>query len=177
MMQELSAGFRQSGLHIFRHRKGMLFVSPVRPRPFGHEVSSVSPSIARIVTALKETAGMNRKQLLDKLQPENDNQAEVREKAKRVIVSDLHWLISEGHVIEFNDGALDLPRAKPTPPPPSDTSNGTAKTVMAPDEPETHTPPTAPTSLEGSVEPTPLTELPSENHSDVTPPPESVKSS
>jgi hypothetical protein len=32
------------------------------------------------------------------------------------IVSDLRWLISEGYVIEFNDGTLDLPRAK-TPPP------------------------------------------------------------
>jgi hypothetical protein len=30
------------------------------------------------------------------------------------LASDLHWLISEGYVIEFNDGSLDLPRAKPT---------------------------------------------------------------
>jgi hypothetical protein len=30
------------------------------------------------------------------------------------LASDLHWLISAGHVIEFNDGSLDLPRAKAT---------------------------------------------------------------
>jgi hypothetical protein len=29
------------------------------------------------------------------------------------LASDLHWLIREGYVIEFNDGSLDLPRAKP----------------------------------------------------------------
>jgi hypothetical protein len=29
------------------------------------------------------------------------------------LASDLHWLISEGYVIEFNDGSLDLPRTKP----------------------------------------------------------------
>src|SRR6266705_7063949 len=32
MMQELSARFRQTGLNIFRDRRGMLFVSPIRPR-------------------------------------------------------------------------------------------------------------------------------------------------
>src|SRR5213595_1845878 len=34
MMQELSARFRQTGLNIFRDRRGMLFVSPIRPRRF-----------------------------------------------------------------------------------------------------------------------------------------------
>ena len=29
------------------------------------------------------------------------------------LASDLRWLISEGYVIEFNDGSLDLPRTKP----------------------------------------------------------------
>ena len=31
---------------------------------------------------------------------------------KLSLASDLRWLVSEGHVIEFNDGSLDLPRAK-----------------------------------------------------------------
>jgi hypothetical protein len=34
------------------------------------------------------------------------------EKQKLVLASDLRWLIGEGHVIEFNDGTFDLPRAK-----------------------------------------------------------------
>ena len=28
------------------------------------------------------------------------------------LATDLHWLIREGYVVEFNDGSLDLPRAK-----------------------------------------------------------------
>jgi hypothetical protein len=28
------------------------------------------------------------------------------------LASDLHWLVGEGYVIEFNDGSLDLPRTK-----------------------------------------------------------------
>src|SRR5439155_26784340 len=32
VMQELAGRFRQNGLHIFRHRRGMLFVSPIRVR-------------------------------------------------------------------------------------------------------------------------------------------------
>jgi hypothetical protein len=31
---------------------------------------------------------------------------------KLSLASDLRWLISEGYVIEFNDGTLELPRAK-----------------------------------------------------------------
>ena len=32
---------------------------------------------------------------------------------KLSLASDLRWLITEGYVIEFNDGSLDLPRVKP----------------------------------------------------------------
>src|SRR5437763_16170048 len=32
-----------------------------------------------------------------------------------VLASDLRWLINEGYIIEFNDGSLDLPRAKAKP--------------------------------------------------------------
>src|SRR5205807_262564 len=47
MMQELAGKFRVSGLQIFRHRKGMLFVSPIRPRPI--EETAVSDSVRLIL--------------------------------------------------------------------------------------------------------------------------------
>src|SRR2546430_6901397 len=37
MMQELAGRFRENGLQVFRHRRGMLFVSPIRVRAFVHE--------------------------------------------------------------------------------------------------------------------------------------------
>jgi hypothetical protein len=116
MMQELIGALRQHGLHIFRHRKGMLFVSPVRARPFQHERASVSSSVAGILATLTASPGITRKQLLEKLLPNEPGEAEGTGKKKLALASDLHWLISEGHVIEFNDGVLDLARTKPPAP-------------------------------------------------------------
>jgi hypothetical protein len=112
MMQELAAGLRQAGLNIFRHRRGMLFVSPIRARVFGHERAGVSASINAILEKVAAAPGINRKLLAEHLTPAGAEPADA-EKAKMTLASDLHWLISEGYVIEFNDGSLDLPRAKP----------------------------------------------------------------
>ncbi len=57
MMQELAGGLRGAGLNIFRHRKGMLFVSPIRIRPFGHESAGVSASINSILRSARRGAG------------------------------------------------------------------------------------------------------------------------
>src|SRR6266403_2711142 len=108
MMQELAGRFRQNGLHVFRHRRGMLFVSSIRVRPFVHEQAGVSPSVNAILEALK--AGINRKQLFETLI--GDGSTEDAEPRRLALASDLRWLINEGYVIEFNDGSLDLPRVK-----------------------------------------------------------------
>src|SRR5438874_2665452 len=113
MMQELAARFRQAGLNVFRHRRGMLFVSPIRMRAFVHEQGGVSPSVNAILEATAAAPGINRKELAEKLTV--DLSTEDAESRKLTLASDLRWLISEGHVIEFNDGSLDLPRAKPKP--------------------------------------------------------------
>jgi hypothetical protein len=117
IMQELASRFRQNGLHIFRHRRGMLFVSPIRVRAFVHEHTGVSPLVNAILEALSATAGMNRKQLFETL---IDNGAsEDAEPRRLALASDLRWLINEGYVIEFNDGSLDRPRMKSKPPQPA----------------------------------------------------------
>ncbi|MEO8044088.1 MAG: hypothetical protein ABI674_04215, partial [Spartobacteria bacterium] len=133
MMQELIGALRQHSLHIFRHRKGMLFVSPVRARPFQHDSASVSSSVVAILTALQADPGINRKQLQELLQPNETVPVEETEKKKLSLASDLHWLIGEGHVIEFNDGALDLPRMKPPAVPQAVRSNGKGA-ARTPDE-------------------------------------------
>jgi hypothetical protein len=109
-MQELAGRFRQNGLHVFRHRRGMLFVSPIRVRAFVHEQAGVSASVNAILEALAATAGINRKHLFEKLI--GNVASEDAEPRKLALASDLRWLINEGYVIEFNDGALDLPRGK-----------------------------------------------------------------
>jgi hypothetical protein len=113
MMQELAGRFREKGLQIFRHRRGMLFISPIRVRAFVHEQASVSPSVNAILNALAAAPRINRKQLFESLI--GDTAMENAEPRRLAVASDLRWLINEGYVIEFNDGSLDLPRAKGSP--------------------------------------------------------------
>ena len=110
IMQELASRFRQNGLHIFRHRRGMLFVSPIRVRAFVHEQAGVSPSVNAILEAVSATAGINRKQLFEILT--RNGASEDAEPRRLALASDLRWLINEGYLIEFNDGSLDRPRMK-----------------------------------------------------------------
>ena len=112
-MQELAARFREAGLNVFRHRRGMLFVSTIRTRPFVHDQAGVSPSVNAVLEALAATPGINRKELAEKLIV--DLSAADAESRKLTLASDLRWFISEGHVIEFNDGSLDLPRGRAKP--------------------------------------------------------------
>jgi hypothetical protein len=113
MMQELVGRFRQNGLHIFRHRRGMLFVSPMRIRAFVYEHAGVSSSVNAILEGVSAAPGTNRKQLFEKLT--GDGATEEAEARRLAFAADLRWLINEGYVIEFNDGSLDLPRAKSKP--------------------------------------------------------------
>src|SRR5438477_4134055 len=113
MMQELGARFREAGLHLFRHRRGMLFVSSIYPRAFKHDETGVSPQVQKILEAISASPRIGRKELADKLMV--DLTADEVERVKMALASDLRWLINEGYVIEFNDGSLDLPRAKAKP--------------------------------------------------------------
>jgi hypothetical protein len=113
MMQELAGRFRQAGLNVFRHRRGMLFVSPIRVRPFVHAQAEVSSSVNAILEILAAAPGTNRKELFEKLIADVAN--EEMESRKLALASDLRWLINEGYLIEFNDGSLDLPRGKAKP--------------------------------------------------------------
>ena len=129
MMQELGARFRETGLHVFRHRKGMLFVSSIYPRPFTKEQTAVSSQVRTIVDAITGSPRIGRKELADKLIV--DLSGEEAERAKLALASDLIWLISAGHVIEFNDGSLDLPRSKTKPNETSDAEKQDIEAVPA----------------------------------------------
>ncbi|HEX3420605.1 MAG TPA: hypothetical protein VHT01_05210, partial [Candidatus Udaeobacter sp.] len=128
IMQELASRFRQNGLHIFRHRRGMLFVSPIRVRAFIHAHAGVSPLVNAILEALSATAGMNRKQLFETLI--DNGESEDAEPRRLALASDLRWLINEGYLIEFNDGSLDRPRMKSKQPQPA-AGEGAAKILSS----------------------------------------------
>jgi hypothetical protein len=122
MMQELGARFREAGLQVFRHRRGMLFVSSIYPRAFKHDETGVSPQVRAILETIAAAPRIGRKELADKLIANLEKPVEAAvsaadeaERVKMALASDLRWLINEGYVIEFNDGSLDLPRTKVKP--------------------------------------------------------------
>jgi hypothetical protein len=149
MMQALANRFREVALYVFRHRKGMLFVTTVYPRPFTSEQTVVSSQVRTIVDAIAASPRIGRKELADKLIVDPNKTveasatparsvpaAEEMERAKMALASDLLWLISSGHVIEFNDGSLDLPRAKVKPKEQEKTDSSGAAAVSAAEEKE-----------------------------------------
>ena len=95
-------------------------------RSFEHELAGVSPSINAILEKIGATPGIHRKDLAEQLIPAQNEDAEKR---KLTLASDLHWLISEGYVIEFNDGSLDLPRVKAPNEPKKDSPSETIPTI------------------------------------------------
>src|SRR5215472_13621109 len=92
IMQELATRFRQNGLHIFRHRRGMLFVSPIRVRAFIHEQAGVSSSVNAILAAISASSGITRKQLFENLT--GNGAAEDAAPRRLALASDLRWLIN-----------------------------------------------------------------------------------
>src|SRR5438270_13734412 len=110
MMQELAARFREAGLHVFRHRRGMLFVSSIYPRPFKHDASGVSPQVRAILESVGTSPRIGRKELADKLIA--GLTGEESERVKMVVDSDLRWLIYEGYGIELNDDIRYVRSAK-----------------------------------------------------------------
>ena len=54
--------------------------------------------------------------MLDKFAPDPDEKSEAKVSSERTaVVSDLHWLVHQGHVIEYASGQMEV-APKPQPP-------------------------------------------------------------
>lgn len=110
MVNTLRPYLGEAALHYFKWNKKILYVCAVRPLRHPSK-DNFSPGISRILTIVEEQPGINRPELaaaiLGDLAPESPEAVE----KKAALASDLHYLIHVGHVIEFQNGALDLPPA------------------------------------------------------------------
>jgi hypothetical protein len=113
MMHQLRQQFSRSGLHVFKHRKRMQFVSLIRPAPM--ENGSLSPSVAEILQVVQANATCNRASLATAIL--GADESAVDQARKSTLATDLRWLIETGRVIEFSDGRLELPLAPAKPEP------------------------------------------------------------
>ena len=125
----LRHGLNQAGLHVFKHKKRILYISTVRPQLFDPNQASVSSNLAAILSTIKSYPKISRKQLAEKVLAKligaksTDEASSEYQHAKTALATDLIWLAKAGHVIEFADGTLDLP----LPPKPAESEKGSAQ--------------------------------------------------
>jgi hypothetical protein len=122
----LRHGLNQAGLHVFKHKKRILYISTVRPQLFDQSQASVSSNLSSILSAIRSYPKISRKQLAEKILSKlgstgpSDEASTEHQQAKTALATDLIWLAKAGHVIEFADGTLDLP----LPPKPAESDKG-----------------------------------------------------
>ena len=115
MAGALRHGLNQAGLHVFKHKKRILYISTVRPQLFDPNQAKVSAGLDAILATLRSYPRITRKQLAEKVlkrllgEKSTDENSPEYQQAKNSLPTDLLWLAKAGHVIEFADGTLDLP--------------------------------------------------------------------
>lgn len=130
----LSHQLANHGMQFFKVNKTVTHVSVARPRYLDPEVTPVSDGIMRIVDFIRNTPDCSRRKILEALAPganlkpeaaaqgETSGEAAPPNPEAAAVVSNLHWLIYEGHVIEFSSGLIELAKKPfikpPTPPKP-----------------------------------------------------------
>lgn len=143
---ELSNEFQKSGLHFFKRDKTVVHVSVARPHYLDLTTQVVSDGVKQIIAHLEAHPTATRRSLLDALAPlpaaavipvsAPVAAAEVVPGAEPTVaaaptapapspvstperesaLSDLYWLLHQGHVIEFANGKMELAK-KPQPRP------------------------------------------------------------
>jgi hypothetical protein len=143
----LSQQLAGQGLHFFKVNRTVTHVCVARPHYLDLATTSVSDSVRKIVEYIDSHPNCTRRRLLDALAPSPripvppvpapvppmEGAAEQTTAGapalapgapaptpeQTAVVTDLHWLIHQGHVIEFTDGRMETAKApKPKPPTP-----------------------------------------------------------
>lgn len=127
----LSGTFASMGLQFFKRDKTVVHVAVARPHHLDIETSVVSETTRKIIEHINANVGTNRKRLVETLAP-SPAPAEAPTEGgaapaptpltaeQQAVLNDLHWLIHQGHVIEFASGMLETakkPAPRPTPAP------------------------------------------------------------
>ncbi|MCI0747861.1 MAG: hypothetical protein L0Y58_20835 [Verrucomicrobia subdivision 3 bacterium] len=152
----LSQQFAAHGLQFFKVNKTVTHVAIARPHYLDLDTVPVSEGVRKIVDYINAHSRCSRRPLIEALVPGSQTpapaptpEAPAPEPSPEVtaVIADLHWLIHQGHVIEFANGALETAK-KPLPRPPKPTpvaepaqavstpSSGAEASVPPPNEPE-----------------------------------------
>lgn len=128
----LSQQFAGHGLQFFKVNKTITHVSVARPHYLDLALTPVSNGVKSIVDYVNAHPRCSRRQLIETLsptpppapvpipvegQPAPAPQAAGPTPEQNALIGDLHWLIHQGHVIEFANGTLETAK-RPLPRPP-----------------------------------------------------------
>jgi hypothetical protein len=165
----LSQQFANRGLQFFKVNRTFTHVSVARPRYLDMEATPVSLGVRQIVDFINATTKCTRRKLIEALVPvapppvpapppeaatgaapgttagvaAAPAPAAEASPEQTAVASDLHWLIHEGHVIEFANGVLETakkpfikppkPESKAAPPAPAKEPVSGGDTEAAPE--------------------------------------------
>jgi hypothetical protein len=130
----LSQQFAHHGLQFFKVNKTVTHVSVARPHFLDLETTPVSEGVRRIVEFINAHPKCSRRKLFEALAPAPapppisvaPAESETAPPApapveptpeQTAVIADLHWLVHQGHVLEFANGMMDTAK-KPLPKPP-----------------------------------------------------------
>lgn len=181
----LSKQFASHGLQFFKVNKTAVHVSVARPQYLDLETTPVSENIKRIVEFVNANPRCTRRRLVETLAPApqavtpapvTEGEAVAKPEPpsgptpeQTALIADLHWLIHQGHVLEFADGRMETAK-KPLPRPPKPEAKPAGQTPAAPAAETSDAPATQETAQEAKPtgeapvggESTPVEEKPAE---------------
>lgn len=159
----------KNGLQFFKWNKGITHVSTVRPKRFDPAKSPVAEGVSKILAWVAGHPGKTRTDLVKALAPEAPAEpatplaeptpavsaagsvspeapaAEASQPNASSVLSDLHWLLHEGYIVEFANNQLDLLRQNDKPAKAPQNAPAPGAESPAP-EPQADIPPTPPDS-------------------------------
>jgi hypothetical protein len=143
----LSQQFAGQGLQFFKVNKTVTHVSVARPHFLDLETTPVSGGVKSIIEFINSHPKTTRRKLMEAIAPSPaaaaPTQLPVGETAapapvaateptaeQTALIGDLHWLIHQGHVIEFANGMMETAK-KPLPKPPKPEKKPTRQPAAA----------------------------------------------
>jgi hypothetical protein len=168
----LSQQFAGHGLQFFKVNKTITHVSVARPHYLDLALTPVSDGVKSIVDYINANPKCTRRRLIEALAPSpasapvapaGEGQAApapgtvTPTPEQNALIGDLHWLIHQGHVIEFANGTLETAKKPvPRPPKPNQKEEKTAEPAAGTAVAETTTEPASQpgTAETGATEPT-----------------------
>ena len=123
MVKILCSQLESKGLRIFKRHGKKLFVSKSRPRAIDPGVT-LSETIRRITDLVTTKPGIHVKDLVAAIAPRAEGVTVAEGEytpEESAVLSDLHWVIDEGYIIEYASSALFL-GIQPSDNPPRDPS-------------------------------------------------------